>query len=190
MDYVAFLNDVRAQAGLAPEDATEPLAHAVLEVLGGTLVAGDRHAVAQRLPASIAGALGRGDAVTEVITHADAFFEAVAAHEHVSAGFGREHTHVVCRLIAQALDNDTLTFLVRRLPDDIAELFERRAPSPPPPRPMRVRTPRPGQGHSLSDGRPGSSNPISEARGGTHLHSVLLADDPHADTKLSSSKKG
>jgi hypothetical protein len=44
----------------------------------------------------------------------------------------------------------------------------------------------PGRG-TLAEGRPGSHHPLSEARPErAHSHSVVRADNPHGDTKLSS----
>lgn len=45
------------------------------------------------------------------------------------------------------------------------------------------------QGHTLADGKPGSRHPLSEANPSHgQSHSVAESANPHADTKLSSSK--
>jgi hypothetical protein len=52
-----------------------------------------------------------------------------------------------------------------------------------------ARTVDPGRGTTLATGRPGSRHPVSEAHEDrAHTESIARSDDPHGDTKLSSSR--
>ncbi|PRQ09370.1 hypothetical protein ENSA7_08970 [Enhygromyxa salina] len=113
------------------------------------------------------------------------FLQAVAEHERVTVGFAKEHAQVVCETFAGMLDERRLIALRERLPPEVSNLLQ------PAPRPVtRPPTPpSPPTGHTLANGRPGSTHPLSTAapRAG-QAHSIATSDDPHADTKLSSTK--
>jgi hypothetical protein len=87
--------------------------------------------------------------------------------------------------LADALSEDVLTRLRRHMPGDMGQLFT-------PPRAMTSTAAEPhgkhapGPGSTLADGRPGSRHPLSEANP-AHRDSVARSENPHADTKLSSS---
>jgi uncharacterized protein (DUF2267 family) len=111
-------------------------------------------------------------------------------------GVAVEQAQVVCRALAELLQEPELDRLRKHLPD-IAPLLEVPAPADPPSAPRRSR--RDPTDPTLAGGRPGSSRPLSEA-GPTeralsvakpelaHTHSVARSDDPHAETKLASTR--
>jgi hypothetical protein len=94
-----------------------------------------------------------------------------------------EHAVVVCRAIGGTLSEQAHARLERALSPELVALFTPHEAPPPPEHPLA------GAGHRLADGRPGSRHPISEAapRAG-QADSVATADNPHADTKLSSAR--
>jgi uncharacterized protein (DUF2267 family) len=111
-------------------------------------------------------------------------------------GVAVEQAQVVCRALAELLQEPELERLRKHLPD-IAPLLEVPAPADPPSAPRRSR----GDvtDHTLAGGRPGSSRPLSQAGPGdralgaakpelVHDHSVARSDDPHADTRLASTR--
>jgi hypothetical protein len=88
------------------------------------------------------------------------------------------------------LPSEVVMLLQRHLPQ-LAFLFELRETTPEPESPDQVRpSERPDNrwDNTLASGRPGSRHPISDARPNrAHAHSVARSDNPHGDTKLSSS---
>lgn len=111
----------------------------------------------------------------------NAFFEEVAARELVAVGFAVEHAECVCTVLAERMSPDLRERLQRHLPL-LASLFELRD-EPPADVPPLV------HGSTLASGRPGSRHPLCEARPErAQAHSVARNDNPHAETKLSSSR--
>jgi uncharacterized protein (DUF2267 family) len=111
-------------------------------------------------------------------------------------GVAVEQAQVVCRALAELLQEPELERLRKHLPD-IAPILEVPKSSDPPSAPRRSR--RDLTDHTLAGGRPGSSRPLSESgqndRGLSvakpdlaHSHSVARSDDPHAETKLASTR--
>lgn len=113
------------------------------------------------------------------------FLSAVAEHEQVTPGFAKEHAQVVCETFAGMLDDRRLVVLRERLPAELAAMLQPYQP----PFDLASTARHPRLGHTLADGRPGSSQPLSTAalRGG-HAHSLAVSDDPHDDTKLASTE--
>jgi uncharacterized protein (DUF2267 family) len=112
-------------------------------------------------------------------------------------GIAVEQAQVVCRALAELLPEPDLERLKKHLPE-LSDLFQvpesLAAPSPP-----RLRSA--PTDHTLAGGRPGSSNPISEAGGPSardlaganpedlaQSQSVARARNPHGETKLSSAR--
>jgi uncharacterized protein (DUF2267 family) len=161
---------------------TEEQAHAtVVAVLGALrrqLGRTEAEALADELPADLAeplrhGQYAGGDATADV-----------AAAEHVAHGVALEHVATVCRALAESLPEALTERLRRALPPATAALF---APSPPAtsPEPRPHATP---HRDTLAQGRAGSRHPLSEAQpSGAQSESVVASDNPHGDTKLSSS---
>jgi hypothetical protein len=116
----------------------------------------------------------------------DEFFTRVAWADPSRSGDAIEHAEVVCRVLGEALPPPSLRRLVQIAPR-LAGLFAHLELPPEAARgPMHeVATPR-----TLAEGRPGSRRPLSTANPSEllHHHSVARSNDPHSDTKLSSSR--
>lgn len=125
------------------------------------------------------------------------FYRLVSFHEGRRLAIAMEHAQLVCRALHDAVSDATRQLLVKHLPE-LAPLWSRleipdenspieRARSEPTPE-HTLASGKPGSSHPLSAARPTSSHPLSESRPETaHIHSVVRADNPHEDTKLSSS---
>jgi len=91
------------------------------------------------------------------------------------------------RAFIECLDGEARTLLARRLPPIWAAVFA------PVPNAAETEVPAgtvPGHGHSLATGRPGSRRPLAEAAPAPgQSDSVVTADNPHADSKLSSARE-
>ena len=117
---------------------------------------------------------------------AEDLYELVRKLDNVPLGMAREHAQIVLRLIAERLDPDLRTRLVRTLPADLAELLADHVEGAPPAHSRPSHAP---PLTTLASGRPGSRHPVSEARPDrAHSHSVVKEDNPHGETKVSSAK--
>lgn len=170
MSYESIVLEVMARGGFSGRADAERAIEATLAAVGERLPDATVGLLAQCLPGPLSRQLLRRE------HHRDfdlpELYELVSERERVSPGFAREHAQVVCQAVADELDAATLAGLREALPGGIAALFTPRPPSPAPPRPVRHHARRRG---TLSEGRPGSSRPLSEA-----------GSDRHPDTKLSS----
>ena len=113
------------------------------------------------------------------------FYARVAAREGVELGLAREHAQSCCRALAEAFGDESRRHLVTRLSDDMAQLFD----LPQEGEHHEVGAHHAGQQRStLSEGNPRSRNPISGAEPkSAQQESVARSENPHAETKLSSS---
>ena len=169
-------------------EAAERAIHATLEVLGERLTADEAHALAARLPSDLEHLLD--EAAYEGDFDATELYRRVwerEKREETSLGMAKEHADIVLRAVGTALDEDLCARLVRALPEPVGALLLAPVRGAPPPHPHAPSKHAPAVA-SLAHGRPGSRHPLSEAapRSG-HAQSVARSDDPHADTKLSSS---
>ena len=180
-----LIDAVRHETGLSGEAWARAALRATLSSLGSLLPSAERSLLALRLPAELAEIwleaehdplAGRADVI-----------EAVAAVEGVREGFALEHAQGVMRAVGQLLDPGERRALRAHFSTDTQDLFpEPRRSSPPGPTPP-LPAGRPAS--HLSDGRPTSSHPISEAHADrAQSQSVARTDAPHADTKLSSAR--
>ncbi|MFL5357714.1 DUF2267 domain-containing protein [Archangium sp.] len=180
MTHEELVSHVVGRAGLPGMQEAERTVRAVLAVLGERLSWPVIQAVAEDLPGALATSLRE---VTPHQTFNLAELHArVAERTRVRLGLAVEHTGVVCQVLAEALSEGALHRLREALPEPMSALF---APREPEESFSHVHH-EPGR-RTLSEGRPGSQHPISEYRPErAHTHSVLRADNPHGDTKLSS----
>ncbi len=182
MELSHFLEHVKKHAGTSEEVAREA-SDQTLEVLGELLTESTQHAVARELPDELAEALQRcrpdGDFGLEE------FYERIQLREEPPGGYNVEHAQAVCMGMSETLDDETRTRLQNSVPDEYRELFEPREID------EIQRAERHGSREAddrkLSSGRPGSSRPLSEAKGSAHSDSVVNADEPRASRKLASS---
>jgi uncharacterized protein (DUF2267 family) len=184
-DEQSLLRRVEAFTGVQDADAVRQLARAVLSVLLDQLSEPDRVWLASLLPSTLVAASPHVHGLHRPADGLREFIDRVAAREGVDPGFAREHTQSVCRALGEVLDDDESARLVARLHDQLAGLFALasasgvRAPVPPR-RPSRPR-------RTLSEGRPRSRKPLSEAAPALgQSDSLACNDNPHAETKLSS----
>ncbi len=168
--------------GLSTMGQASTALRATLAALGERIPDEDRDAIARDLPDEVA-------AILRKRRYRGAFdvaelFERIRRRERVNLGFAREHGQVVCRVLGEALRDETHQRVERVLPAAFVELLypsrsESSAPDHPPAR-------APGH-HTLASGRAGSAHPLSESRPPVaQSHSVVREANPHADTKLSS----
>ncbi|MFB6262708.1 MAG: DUF2267 domain-containing protein [Bradymonadaceae bacterium] len=181
-----FISRIRQRAG-STQSAARTAAEQTLEVLGELLTRHDRRDLARELPGDL------GDRLQVRSPEASFGLETFYEKIHIepddlagedSGGVHLEHAQAVCEVLTELLDGEWCKRLQSRLPDDYADLFEVR----------HVSTATPPRGHDieenprkLSNGRPGSSQPLSEVSDGAQRESVAESENPRADRKLSSS---
>jgi uncharacterized protein (DUF2267 family) len=175
-----FLSHVAERTGLSGLGEAERTVRTVLGVLRERLTWPVLQALAEDLPASLSTSLLSGG------PHQDfdlaELHARVARGEGVRPGIAVEHTGVVCQVVAEALSPATLHRLREALPEPIGALFRPREPV----KPFEHVHLDPSH-HTLAEGRPGSQRPLAEARPErAQTESVVRADNPHGDTKLSS----
>lgn len=190
MGIERFVEEVQRRTGLATPELSRRAIQVTLGALRQRLVDDEAAALARELPEPFA-QLMRGGAYDADFTVDDLYYR-VREREGVPLGFAAEHAQAVCQVLAEEIDGETLARLRKHLSADYAALLEprpvERAPLEPE-RHLHDDNP-PGDGPSLADGRLGSRRPLSEARpddARAHQHSVARSDDPHGDTRMSSS---
>jgi uncharacterized protein (DUF2267 family) len=179
MIHEELLHRVEELAAFATDDEAERALAATLVTLGECLADNESRALAGELPPPAAQALRRaaftgGCDVSE-------FYDRVARREGVAIGFGVEHAQAVCRAVGEGISEEALVRLRKELTPDVSALFDTPERDTVPEHVPHI------AGHSLSEGRPGSRHPVSEANDPlAHTHSVVRASNPHGDTKVSS----
>ena len=171
-----LIGHVSLHSGLGEDEAAAMVA-SVLAALRAELGRVEAEALAGALPPSLAGPLRHGGSPAGTSLAAR-----VAAAQGIPLGHAVEHVASVCRALAERLPAAVLQRLRAALPARSAALLE---PETAPALEPKVH-PRRG---TLAEGRPGSRHPLSEARPrGAQPDSVAASDNPHGDTKLSSSR--
>jgi uncharacterized protein (DUF2267 family) len=169
---------VEAQAGL-DRHAAERAVRATLASIAEALSSDEADALCRELSPDLRPLVARHALALPL--DRTALFAAVAARESVEVGFAVEHAECVCGALAERMSPDLRGRLQRHLPL-LASLFELRDEPP-------LDVPPLIHGSTLASGRPGSRHPLSEARPErAQSQSVARSDEPHADTKLSSSR--
>lgn len=127
----------------------------------------------------------------------DEFYRWVGRFSGLRRSVAKEQAQVVCRALTECLSPAAVARLRRSLPE-LASLFTIPEPERPASGPHLLRD-EPGPDHTLAGGRSGGDRPLYDARPASnieeagarssrsHSHSIAASDDPHADTKLSSS---
>jgi len=175
-----FLARISEKVGFGSTEEAEAAVNAVMEVLGETLRHSELTRIKAELPAWLGSALS--GAIHDEVLSASSFFDRVATRENVGGGSSREHVGVILETVAAQLSPATRGWLRDALPAEMRPLLEGRGPIPSPARHAHDERP------TLAGGRPGSRHPVSEATPErTQHHSVTTADNPHADSKMSSS---
>ncbi|MCY1075933.1 DUF2267 domain-containing protein [Archangium lansingense] len=180
MTHDELLSHVAEHAGLPGRQEAERTVRAVLEVLGERLSWPVVQALAEDLPDSLAAGV-RGVAPHQDFNLAE-LHARVADRMGLPLGVAVEHTGLVCQFLTEALSPGTLHRVREALPEPMSALFTPREPV----EGFEYVRLKPGH-HTLAEGRPGSQHPVSEVRPErAQSHSVVRADNPHGDTKLSS----
>jgi uncharacterized protein (DUF2267 family) len=171
-ELIARVSD---HSGLDEAAAASAVA-SVLTALRAELSSTEAEALAEALPDELADQVraGRYDGGGSLAVR-------VATAEQVTVAEAIERIACVFGALAELLPDATLERLAGALPSELARLLQRRSTgSRPPSHGLRTTT--------LAEGRPGSRRPLSEARPRQgQPDSVAASDNPHADTKLSSS---
>ena len=156
---------VAAHSGVDRDGAVDAI-EATLAHLAALLDERDAEALAGELPERFRGALA----------------DRRAPPAEPPGGRARELAAAVCRALAELLPDEVLAPVRAAAPGQWAGWLSPPAPAAEP-RAHISTSPR----TTLAEGRPGSSNPLSEAHPErAHAHSVVRADDPHEESKLSS----
>lgn len=177
-----LLEYVRSRGSFA-EGQAEAAITATLNALGAALLQSERRLLAEDLASDLASVVLTAHAPRAPLD-TEGFYRRVQRHESVRAGRAREHAQIVCRALAERLSPERIQLLLNHLPwlAPLLELDEA-APSPPAPEILKPREPT----RTLATGSPGSRTPLSTERADrAQSQSVARSDDPHGDTKLSS----
>lgn len=185
MELGEFLEAVRRHAGSSQKDARKA-SKKTLEVFGELLTRADREALAEQLPRSLSNALQRGEPGREF--EIDDFYERIVIEDDAEQGFQLEHAQAVLVALGELVDVETRKRLQAHLSDEYAELLEPR--DVPEVERKRRAADVEENGRKLSTGKPGSSRPLNEARGGGHTDSPAQTETPREDRKLSTGKGG
>lgn len=187
MDLQRLIDDVLSRGAFGGPEEARRAVEAVLGAFGACLVPDE----ARALSADFHGSIGRLvlDNATGAEASREAIYRRTAVLENVPLGRAAEHTQIVLMSMVEHVPEAILLRLVRHLGPDVGELLTPRRPAEEPPiRLHQPKEPALGKGHTLSTGRPGSSHPVSEAHLETaQTHSVARSENPHEDTKISSS---
>ncbi len=188
--YDDFVERVISRGGFTRREDAVAAVEATLVVLRARLSDEEIAALTIDLPGLVARLLRYGEYEGEF--ELEELYDRVRRREGVSAGHAREHTQVVCRVLAESLPESARERLKSCVRGPIAGLFA--LPPEPPPPSRRERQHRNGssaaRSHTLAEGRPGSEHPLSEAKPETaHTHSVVREENPHGDTKVSSARR-
>lgn len=156
---------------------------ATLAVLASRLTDDEASKLASRLAPELARIVDGEDYDSDF--DAAELYERVRQRTGAAPGLAREQTDIVLRALGEVLDEPELVRLARVLPEPIVRGLRGREEVEVPPH----RSAAPARRSTLAEGKPGSSHPIAEAAPPSgHLHSVARNEDPHAETKLSSSR--
>jgi uncharacterized protein (DUF2267 family) len=178
----AFVSMVMA-AGIPERHLAERVVRATVAVLGERLTVEEAGALRPTLPGELGRILERSEYDSDFAA-AD-FYERVRRRARITPGIARESVDVVLHAIGDTLEADASRRLARALPADLGrQLVPREVGDPPP----HAAAPR-GRLTTLASGRPGSRHPLSEAAPASgQTHSVAANPNPHAETKLSTSR--
>lgn len=184
MRYEEFLQRVQDRGGFDTPESAEHVIHATLEVLGQRLLDVDARVVASRLPPTMRDSLLRHG--YEGDFDIDELYRRVSDKEGVGASYAVETSQIVCSTLAEMLDDAALQHAKMRLPESLAALFTKEPHAGgPPEQPLHYGQPNAvSYGRSLASGHEGSEHPLSEGNP-AHSESIAASDNPHADTKLS-----
>jgi hypothetical protein len=139
------------------------------------------------LPPILATPLRMG--LSEPASSLDGLYARVGEASGTRIGVALELTQTVFAVIAELGAKEALERARKALPRQWAELLQPPAPTRMADRPSPPHTTEPGMGHSLATGRTGSHHPLHRSTPPSgQRDSIASSEDPHAGTKLSSSR--
>ncbi|HVJ94701.1 MAG TPA: DUF2267 domain-containing protein [Labilithrix sp.] len=157
---------------------------ATLRVLGESLTEDEARALTAALASDLADIVTRSEYETDF--DSAEFYERARRRMNVAPVAAREGVDIVMRSLGDMLDDTLRVRLARALPHPVGERLFRSSFGEPPPHPAPIRA---ASHATLASGKPGSRHPLSEAAPkAAQTHSVALSEEPHRDTKLSSSE--
>ncbi len=170
-------------AGIPDDALAKRIVRATVSVLGERLTEDEARLLVRRLPDELADAVEQ-DGYDGDFDAAE-LYDRIRRRARADVGVAREGAEIVLQAIGELLEDEERTRLVRALPEPVARhLLPRDFGEPPEHVPPSHAPPL----TTLAHGRPGSRHPLSEAAPPSgQTHSVAANDDPHAETKLSSS---
>jgi uncharacterized protein (DUF2267 family) len=166
---------VKDRAGLRTEREARRAVNAAVGVLRCALDDEDARSLAAEVPGAPGHILARPAKAR--VGDLDGLHAEAERREGVGLGFAVEHVQVVFQVLGERLDPELRERLRKRVPSDIAALWTSRALPDEPPPPGHLHPPHePAPVQTLSRSRPGSAEPIAEARRPlAHEHSVVRA---------------
>ncbi|HXN31093.1 MAG TPA: DUF2267 domain-containing protein [Polyangiaceae bacterium] len=179
---------VKDRAGLRTEREAKRALVAAVGALRCVLDDEDARSLAAALRPAMGSVLERPRAAQ--VDDLGAFYAEAERRERVGLGFAMEHAQAVMQVLAERLDPELVARLHVRIPSDIATLLTARPlPADPPPH-LHVHPPRaPTPLQTLSRSKPGSAEPIAEARHAlAHEESVARTGSPHAGEEVATAR--
>lgn len=185
MTFEAFRNEVHARLGLDDEAALERGIFATVHAVAPSIQPEDRRALPDAVPEPIR----REITIARYVGPLDeeAFYESVAHRAAVPLGLARELSQVVLHELGTRIGAELRSRLAHHAGPSMAWLWDQPSAPEAAPRPAGTRS-RPGGGHTLASGRPGSRKPLSESGPLGHTDSIARSDNPREDRKLSSAR--
>jgi hypothetical protein len=187
MNDLQVLQRLESLTGLTAQGAMRRGVSMAARGLGAKISGEVVRQLAVGLPGILSTALRLG--VSEPASSLDGLYARVAEASGMRKGPAIELTQTVFSVIAELANPDALERARHVLPSDWAVLLEAPIPTQAddrPPAPMGVEL---GTGHTLATGQPGSHRPLARSRPAPgQRDSISSTDDPHADTRLSTSR--
>ena len=183
LDTAEMVAKMRQRGPFADDRAALQTLFAVLEVVGHRLPPEEREVVARCLPEPAAQVLRRAEPFESKL--ALSVIGDIASRERISLGLAAEHWDIVASVILDVVHQEGRALLARALPE-LARVLERTELEA---GAGRAEFPRHAP-DDLAEGHPGSDQPLCAGNPAAlaHRHSVARSSDPHADTKLSSTR--
>jgi uncharacterized protein (DUF2267 family) len=172
---------VKARAGLQTAAEARRALGSAIGALRCALDEQDAREMAAQLPRRLARILDRKP--DTVVRNVEGLYAEALRRERVGVGFAREHVQVVIQVLGSCVDPELVGKLERRLPRDIAALFQRRPAESPPPAHTRLHPDKAKTARvTLSMARPGFADTIADAHHPlAHRASVARSNAPHAE---------
>lgn len=124
MGYEEFIDQVRRQAELGSSSETETAVRATLTTLGEYLDGDGEPNLTSHLPEELAEHLRREPSGRIVSSSLDTFVEEVGKREGANADEASAHARAVVDVLREAIGQDVVEDLRRRLPSELSPLFD------------------------------------------------------------------